>query len=957
MNVSKVNKNEEKNDHVYRDTLNLPETDFPMRGNLPKREPDFIQYWDSIDLYHKQREIFKGKPKFILHDGPPYANGAIHLGHAVNKVLKDMIVKSRSQLGFDSPYVAGWDCHGLPIELVVEKTYGKVGDKLTPAEFRAKCREFAGTQIDIQAAGFKRLGVLSYEEKPYLTMNQDTEADIVLSLKEIVAKGHLEKGARPVNWCLDCGSSLAEAEVEYQDKNSLSIDVAFPVVDTADLAKRINHEVADNAAVVIWTTTPWTLPGNAAVSAHADFIYVLVDKDGQQLLLAKDLVEALEKSWKCELPVLAEFEGKVLEHLQVKHPIDVDKVVPVILGDHVTLDAGTGFVHTAPAHGEEDYAVALQYGIEFENPVLGDGTYSDSTPVFAGKNIKDNEANMVAYLEERGILLNKTKISHSYAHCWRHKTPTIYRATPQWFISMDKQGLRQEVLNEIDQVQFIPSWGRERLYNMIEGRGDWCISRQRYWGVPIPFFLNKETGDLHPETDALMQEVSDRIRKDGLEAWFGATVEDFIKDPAEAALYQKNTDTLDVWFDSGTTHFSVLARRPELAYPADLYLEGSDQHRGWFNSSIITSVAINGIAPYKALLTHGFTVDAKGRKMSKSLGNGVEPADVINKMGADVLRLWVSSTDYRGEIPVSDEILKRTSETYRRIRNTVRFLLANTNEFDLAKNGVSFDEMLPLDRWIVARALEIQEEIKEAYLDYSFHNVYQKLQYFCSIDLGSFYLDIIKDRQYTASKDSLARRSAQTALYHVLEALVRWMAPILTFTAEEVWLAMRERGNERLESVYLTEFYDGLVPLDASSAFNTVFWNKLLAVRGEAAKQIELLRADGKVGSSLQTRITIYATEELCKELSMLEDELRFVLLSSYAEVKPFVERDDALEIHELNGEKFLVAVDVLSDEEYKKCVRCWHHREEVGHNHEHPELCDRCIENVTTAGEVRHYA
>ncbi|MHC5225653.1 isoleucine--tRNA ligase [Ignatzschineria sp. LJL83] len=926
-----------------------------MRGNLPKREPDFIEYWDNIDLYHKQREIFEGKPKFILHDGPPYANGAIHLGHAVNKVLKDIIVKSRGQLGFDSPYVAGWDCHGLPIELVVEKTYGKVGENLTPAEFRAKCREFAASQIDIQAAGFKRLGVLSYEEKPYLTMNQDTEADIVLALKEIVNKGHLEKGARPVNWCLDCGSSLAEAEVEYADKVSLSIDVAFPVVDTAELSKRIGHPVADNAAVVIWTTTPWTLPGNAAVSAHEDFIYVLVDKDGQQLLIARDLIEELEKNWDCKLAILAEFEGKQLENLLLQHPIE-DKHVPVILGDHVTLDAGTGFVHTAPAHGEEDYAVALKYGLDFENPVLGNGAYSATTPVFAGKNIRGIEPEMLQFLTDKGILIHSVKINHSYAHCWRHKTPTIYRATPQWFISMDNKGLRKEVLEEIDQIQFIPSWGRERLYGMIEGRGDWCISRQRYWGVPIPFFIHKESGELHPRTDELMQEVSDRIRKDGLEAWFGASVEDYL-DANEAADYQKNTDTLDVWFDSGTTHFSVLARRPELAYPADLYLEGSDQHRGWFNSSIITSVAINGVAPYKALLTHGFTVDAKGRKMSKSLGNGIEPADVINKMGADVLRLWVSSTDYRGEIPVSDEILKRTSETYRRIRNTVRFLLANTNEFDIAKNGVPYDEMLPLDRWIVARALETQEEIKEAYLEYSFHNVYQKLQYFCSIDLGSFYLDIIKDRQYTASKDSLARRSAQTALYHVLEALIRWMAPILSFTAEEVWLAMRERGNERLESVFLTEFYDGLAPLEDSSAFNTEFWNKLLAIRGEAAKQIEVLRSEGKVGSALQTRITVYATEDLYQEIAKLEDELRFVLLSSYAEIKPFAEREASLDEYQLNDDKFSVSVDVLSDEEYKKCVRCWHHREEVGHNPAHPELCDRCVENVTTDGESRHYA
>ncbi len=953
--MTKSKKTNANSDHPYRDTLNLPQTDFAMRGNLPKREPEFIDYWNKIDLYHKQREAFKGKPTFVLHDGPPYANGAIHLGHAVNKILKDMIVKSRGQLGYDAPYVQGWDCHGLPIELVVERKYGKVGTDLTPAEFRAKCREFAASQIEIQAEGISRLGVVAYDEKPYLTMNQDTEADIVLALKEIVKAGHLEKGARPVNWCLDCGSSLAEAEVEYEDKVSYSIDVAFPVVDLKELEKRIDYDLSGReVSVIIWTTTPWTLPGNAAVSAHPEFKYALIEKAGALYLVASELIESLEERWGEKLTLLKEFEGSALENMLLKHPI-AEREVPLILGDHVTLDAGTGFVHTAPAHGEEDYAVALQYKIEFENPVLGDGTYAQTTPHFAGKNIRKAEAEVIEFLKERGILIFATKLTHSFPHCWRHKTPTIYRATPQWFISMDKKGLRQEVLKEIDGVQFIPSWGRERLYGMIEGRGDWCISRQRYWGVPIPFFLHKETGELHPETDALMQEVADRIRKDGLEAWFGADVSDFL-DASEADLYEKNSDILDVWFDSGTTHFSVLSKRDELTYPADLYLEGSDQHRGWFNSSIITSVAINGVAPYKALLTHGFTVDAKGRKMSKSLGNGVEPADVIGKMGADVLRLWVSSTDYRGEIPVSDEILKRTSETYRRIRNTVRFLLANTNEFDLAKNGLSFEEMLPLDRWIVARALTVQNEIKQAYLDYSFHNVYQKLHYFCSIDLGSFYLDIIKDRQYTAAKDSLARRSAQTALFHVLEALVRWMAPILTFTAEEVWLSMRERGNERPESVYLTEFYDQLVPLDEETRFNAEFWNHLLEVRGEVAKAIEELRREGKVGSSLETKVTIYASDKLHEEVGALEDELRFVLLTSYAEVKPFAEKPAELAEHELEGERFAVKVEALGDE-YGKCVRCWHHREEVGKIEEHPELCHRCVENLTPEGETRHYA
>ncbi len=945
-----------ENKKEYKDTLNLPQTNFAMRGNLPKREPEFIDYWKSIDLYEKQREIFAGRPKFVLHDGPPYANGAIHLGHAVNKILKDMIVKSRSQLGFDAPYVQGWDCHGLPIELVVERQYGKVGKELTAAEFRQKCREFATSQIAIQADGIKRLGVLADDENPYITMNQNTEADIVLALRDIVKGGHLEKGARPVNWCVDCGSSLAEAEVEYADKRSSSIDVAFEVVDREELFEKIGLEPIDQPlSVVIWTTTPWTLPGNAAVSAHANYQYALVkNSEGALYLVADELVEALSERWKSELTVLKRFEGGVLENIALKHPL-FDRNVPLILGDHVTLDAGTGFVHTAPAHGDEDYAVALEYKIPFENYVLANGDYSEATPLFAGLNIRDADPVVIEALEKAGTLVAKSGITHSYPHCWRHKTPTIYRATPQWFISMDKNGLRPAILKEIDKVQFIPSWGRERLYGMIEGRGDWCISRQRYWGVPIPFFLHKESGELHPETEALMTEVAERIRKDGLEAWFGAKVSDFL--PAEEAeLYEKNLDILDVWFDSGTTHYSVLSKRAELTYPADLYLEGSDQHRGWFNSSICTSVAMNGIAPYKALLTHGFTVDAQGRKMSKSLGNGVEPQDVIDKMGADVLRLWVSSTDYRGEIPVSDEILTRTSETYRRIRNTVRFLLANTNEFNLEKDGIAMDELLPLDRWIVARALEVQNEIEEAYTDYAFHNVYQRLHHFCSLDLGSFYLDIIKDRQYTAAKDSLARRSCQTALFHVLEAMVRWMAPILTFTAEEVWLNMRERGDERLESVYLTTFYDKLQPLDEKDGFTAKFWSDLLTVRSEVSRAIEKVRTDGLIGSALEARATIYASDGLKRELDQLEDELRFVLLTSYADVKPLAEADESLARFELDSEEYAVEVTPLG-EGYQKCDRCWHHREDVGSSSEHPDLCGRCITNVEEEGEVRRYA
>ncbi|WP_077926803.1 isoleucine--tRNA ligase, partial [Wohlfahrtiimonas larvae] len=661
-------KSQDKDNHKYKDSLNLPTTNFDMRANLPIKEPKFVEFWESIDLYAKQRKQFAGKPKFVLHDGPPYANGALHLGHFVNKTLKDIIVKSHGQMGYDSPYVPGWDCHGLPIELVVERKFGKVGPEMTAEEFRQKCADFAATQVDLQRDEFKRFGILGDFNNPYLTYNQKTEANTVRALAKIYENGHMERGSRPVNWCLDCGSSLAEAEVEYADKKSPSIDVKFSVVDLAAFNAAINVNVTESVSVVIWTTTPWTLPANEAVSVHPEYDYSVVEFNGEQLVVATELVEGLAKRWKGDITVKATFKGKVLEGLQLNHCF-YDKQVPVILGEHVTLDGGTGCVHTAPSHGDDDYKVGLQYDLPMVNYVLGNGDYSSEVPLFAGQNIRAVEDNIIATLKEKNTLVFLSKIDHSYPHCWRHKTPTIYRATAQWFISMDNKNLRQDILKAIDGVKFTPSWGQARLYGMIEGRGDWCISRQRYWGNPIPLFLHKETGELHPETAQLMLKVADKIEEKGLTGWFEADITEFLN-VEDAANYEKNKDILDVWFDSGTTHYTVLRQREELTYPADLYLEGSDQHRGWFNSSICTSVAMDGIAPYKQLLTHGFTVDSQGRKMSKSLGNGIEPQDVMDKMGADVLRLWVSSTDYRGEIPVSDEILKRTSETYRRIRNT-----------------------------------------------------------------------------------------------------------------------------------------------------------------------------------------------------------------------------------------------------------------------------------------------
>ncbi len=944
-------KSQDNGNHTYKDSLNLPTTNFDMRANLPTKEPKFVEFWESIDLYAKQRKQFAGKPKFVLHDGPPYANGALHLGHFVNKTLKDIIVKSHSQMGYDSPYVPGWDCHGLPIELVVERKFGKVGPEMTAEQFRQKCADFAATQVDLQRDEFKRFGILGDFDRPYLTYDKKTEANTVRALAKIYENGHMERGSRPVNWCLDCGSSLAEAEVEYADKKSPSIDVKFSVVDLAAFNAVTNANVAAPLSVVIWTTTPWTLPANEAVSVHPEYDYSVVEFNSEQLVVATELVEGLAKRWKGDITVKATFKGKVLENLMLNHPF-YDKQVPVILGEHVTLEGGTGCVHTAPSHGDDDYKVGLQYNLPMVNYVLGNGDYSSEVPLFAGQNITTVESNIIETLKEKNTLVFLSKIDHSYPHCWRHKTPTIYRATAQWFISMDNKHLRQDILKAIDGVKFTPSWGQARLYGMIEGRGDWCISRQRYWGNPIPLFLHKETGELHPNTAELMLKVADQIEAKGLTGWFEADITKFLN-AEDSANYEKNKDILDVWFDSGTTHYTVLRQREELTYPADLYLEGSDQHRGWFNSSICTSVAMDGIAPYKQLLTHGFTVDSQGRKMSKSLGNGIEPQDVMDKMGADVLRLWVSSTDYRGEIPVSDEILKRTSETYRRIRNTVRFLLANTGEFDFKKDAVPMDELLPLDRWVIDRAHQLQQEISEHYVDFSFHNIYQKLQSFCSIDLGSFYLDITKDRQYTCAKDSRARRSCQTALHHVLEALVRWMAPILSFTAEETWQNMREKDSDRLESIFLAEFYTGLVPLE-NTKFDRPFWDMLLNVRSEVSKEIEKHRANGEIGSSLQSNATIYCSQGIFDKLAMLEDELRFVLLTSYATVKPLADKAEDLAVFDLEGEQFAVEIEVNN---HKKCVRCWHYREDVGTHAGHEDLCDRCITNLTPEGENRQYA
>ena len=940
----------------YKSTLNLPHTDFPMRGNLAQREPEMLKAWNDIGLYNKIRQQSKGRPTFVLHDGPPYANGDIHIGHAVNKILKDIIVKSRTIDGFDARYIPGWDCHGLPIELMVEKKVGKAGDKVDAATFRQKCREYASKQVDGQREDFKRLGVLGDWDNPYLTMNPAFEANIVRSLGKIIDKGHLHKGSKPVHWCLDCGSALAEAEVEYQDKESPAIDVMFKAVDEAAFlqAAGIDAKGEGPVAVVIWTTTPWTLPANMAVALHPDLGYQLIqvqtDHGPARILLATTLAaSALQRYGFEQHTVLGECQGQQLENLQLQHPF-YSRTVPIILGDHVTTDAGTGAVHTAPGHGQDDYIVGNRYGLEVYNPVGSDGVFLPDTELFAGMHVNKANAAVLETLQQNGVLLKLAKLKHSYPHCWRHKTPIIFRATPQWFISMDQNGLRSAAEKAIQDTRWIPDWGQARIEGMVSGRPDWCISRQRTWGVPITLFVHKETGELHPDTSELIEKIARRIEQKDIDAWFELDAAELLGD--DAASYEKTTDTLDVWFDSGVTHACVLGQHESMPFPADLYLEGSDQHRGWFQSSLLTSVAMNGTAPYRSVLTHGFTVDANGRKMSKSLGNVVAPQKIMKSLGADILRLWVAGADYSAEMTVSDEILKRTADTYRRIRNTVRFLLANLNGFDPAVHMIANNEMLSLDRWAVARAYQLQQQIIEAYRNYNFHIIYQKLHNFCAVDMGGFYLDIIKDRQYTTQQNSVARHSAQTALFHIAEAMCRWLAPILSFTADEIWQFM---PGEHGESVQLENWYQGLFALDQDEAMNMEFWQRVLETRSAVSKQLEALRVDNKIGSSLDAEVTIFCEDKLHDTLKQLGDELRFVMITSEArtgssDAKP----DTAIEARLPGGDTIHIMAQASS---HAKCVRCWHHREDVGNDSEHPELCGRCVENVAGEGEARRYA
>ncbi|MCX8085862.1 MAG: isoleucine--tRNA ligase [Rhodocyclaceae bacterium] len=937
----------------YKHTLNMPDSPFPMRGDLARREPGWVKEWQDKALYRKIREACRGRPRFVLHDGPPYANGDIHIGHAVNKILKDIIVRSKTLAGFDAPYVPGWDCHGLPIEHQIEKQHGK---HLDGNAVRALCRAYAEAQIERQKQDFIRLGVLGDWERPYKTMAFKNEADEIRALGELYRRGYLFKGLKPVNWCFDCGSALAEAEVEYLDKKSPAIDVAFPL----DPAERTRLAAAFNVAAlpekpvyaVIWTTTPWTLPGNQALNVHPDFVYELIDTERGLLILAAELRAASLERFGLSGRVLGACRGLALDRMNFRHPF-YERAAPVILGDYVTLEAGTGIVHAAPAYGVEDFESCQRAGMkndEILTPVQGDGRFVDSLPFFGGMNVWQANPKIIEKLAEVGCLLASGEITHSYMHCWRHKTPIIYRATTQWFVGMDRlpqQGpsLREAALAAVEATEFFPAWGKARLYAMIANRPDWCVSRQRNWGVPISFFLHKETGEPHPRTLELLEAVAQRVEAGGIEAWFALDAKELLGE--EAAHYDKMTDTLDVWFDSGTTHWSVLrgSHREECAYPADLYLEGSDQHRGWFHSSLLTGCALDGRAPYKALLTHGFVVDGKGQKMSKSKGNVVAPQEVADKLGAEILRLWVAATDYSGELSISKEILDRVVEVYRRIRNTLKFLLANTADFDPTQDMLPVEDWLEIDRYALLLARGLHETCTAAYERYEFHKVVQALMNFCAEDLGAFYLDILKDRLYTTPAAGRPRRSAQSALWHITESLTRLMAPILAFTAEEI-RAVQGKDSVMLETWHvLPELPEksALAGRQETAAALAARWQTIRALRAEVMKKIEAVRSSGAIGASLQAEVEIRAGAECHDLLAALGEDLKFVLICSRASVVPAAQTEI-----------------IVTPSPHKKCVRCWHYRADVGahaHAAEHPELCGRCAENLFGAGEVREFA
>ncbi len=964
----------------YKKTLNLPDTLFPMRGNLAKREPVMLKNWENKKLYQKIREVCKGRPKFILHDGPPYANGDIHIGHAINKILKDIIIKSRTLAGFDAPYIPGWDCHGLPIEHQIEKKYGK---NLPADKVRELCRSFAQEQVEKQKAGFIRLGVLGDWDRSYLTMDYQIEAGIIRALGKIHKQGYLYQGQKPVNWCIDCRSALAEAEVEYEDKVSSAIDVAFPVNDNDALAKAVGVPViSEPAFAVIWTTTPWTLPANQAVSVHPDHNYHLVRTDKGLLILSGEIYtgiksvgssvigeepiqpvsENLSLDKFCltnygleNLGVLGTCKGSALNLIKLKHPFD-DRSIPIVCSKHVTTDAGTGLVHIAPAHGVDDYVVGQKYGLPVDNPVDDDGKFYDHIPLVGGLSVWKATEVVVRELKKNSLLLYSGKLQHSYPHCWRHRTPIIFRATRQWFIGMDvpvhndisqgsgsvtglpdgQDNLRNRASSAVNSTEFFPAWGRARLESMIKNRFDWCVSRQRNWGVPMAFFVHKETHEPHPNTELFLEKIAKMVEQKGIEAWFSLDITEFLG--KESKDYKKLTDTLDVWFDSGTTHDTVLKSSEQLEFPADLYLEGSDQHRGWFQSSLLTSCAINGQAPYKALLTHGFVVDGDGHKMSKSKGNVIAPQKVVDTLGADILRLWAASTDYSGELSISDEILKRVVEIYRRIRNTLRFLLANLADFNSDTDFVEEEQWLEIDRYMLTFTREFQDELIQNYHRNEFHVIVHKLHYFCSEDLGGFYLDVLKDRLYTATTTGVPRRSAQSALFHITHSLVRLLSPILSFTAEEVWEHLTSKDGD---SVLLHTWYK--FPSQTDTKLLLQRWTRLRELRSEVQKQLEESRAQGIIGSSLSAVVKIYTSGDDFSLLNSLGDDLRLVLVASEV---------DLIQVDNSSEKGIFVTPSTHS-----KCERCWHYRKDVGYKADHPTICARCVSNLFGTGEERKFA
>jgi isoleucyl-tRNA synthetase len=929
----------------YKSTLNLPDTPFPMRGDLARREADWVKDWRERKVYEAIREASRGRPKFVLHDGPPYANNDIHLGQALNKILKDIVVKSRQLAGFDAPYVPGWDCHGMPIEVQIEKLHGK---NLSIAETQRLCRAYATEQIARQKADFQRLGVLGDWDHPYTTMAYASEAEEIRTLGKLLEKGYLYRGLKPVNWCFDCHSALAEAEVEYEDRQDIAIDVGFPLEEgeREKLARAFGLDTLPPGPVqaVIWTTTPWTIPANQALNVHPEFVYALVESGQGTLLLAEDLVASTLARIRREGRIIATAKGTALDLIRFRHPF-YDRAAPIYLGDYVMSEQGTGIVHSAPAYGVDDFESCRRYGMHDEdmlNPVQGDGRFAPGLQFFGGMKIWDANPKIVDKLREAGALLHAEKFTHSYMHCWRHRTPIIYRATTQWFAGMDEvpgfnghkpaEPLRKSALAGVDATQFFPAWGKSRLYGMIANRPDWTLSRQRQWGVPLPFFVDKDTDELHPDTMALLSLAAAKVEHGGIEAWYESTHEDFGVDPAK---YRKLTDTLDVWFDSGTTHQTVLRRNPALRFPADLYLEGSDQHRGWFHSSLLTSCMLNGSPPYKALLTHGFVVDGEGKKMSKSKGNVVAPQKVWASLGAEIMRLWVGATDYSGDLSISDEILKRVVESYRRIRNTLRFLLANTSDFDPTTDAIPLDELFELDRFALVHARSLLAAMEADYGRYEFHLVAQRLQTYCSEDLGGFYLDVLKDRLYTTPKASRARRSAQTALALIRDALLKAMAPILCFTAEEAWRIIHP-GDA---SIFVRQFAGSLPEIKGADAL-AAKWQRILAVRSAVLKELESLRAEGKIGSSLQAEVTVAAPDEDYAALASLGDDLRFVFITSAASV----ERSDSLAV-------------AVNPSRRIKCERCWHWRGDVGDDANYPLLCGRCVANLFGDGEPRAFA